>query len=69
MQVRNFRKLAVLGGSIGSGLVALPASAALDITAVTSAVTEAATAVGTIGAAVLVLMVGAKVYKWIRAAM
>lgn len=46
-----------------------PAQAAVDVTAVVSEISGAAAPIGLIGAAVLVVMVGIKVYKWIRRAM
>lgn len=53
-----------------STLAAAGAShAAIDVTAVTSAIGDAGTAAATVGAAVLVMIVGIKVYKWIRGAM
>ncbi len=42
---------------------------AVDVTAVTTAVGDAGTAAGTVGAAVLVMVVGIKVFKWIRQAL
>ena len=55
-----------------AGLVAAAATgaanAAIDTT-VTSAITGAGTDVATLGAAVLVVMVGIKVFKWVRQAL
>lgn len=45
------------------------AHAAMDTTSVTSALTDAGTAGGVIGAAVLVLVVGIKSYKYVRMAL
>lgn len=61
----NRNKLAV-----GSALTVAAnlASAAVD-TAVTSAITTAAADVAIIGGAVLVVVVGIKVFKWARAAL
>ena len=50
-------------------VIATSAQAAIDVTAVTTEITGAAAPIAAIGAGVLVLMVGIKVYKWIRAAM
>jgi GTP:adenosylcobinamide-phosphate guanylyltransferase len=47
------------------GLMSEQASAAVDLTAVTSAGTDAAS----IGAAVLVVMIGIAAFKWIRKAL
>ena len=40
--------------------------AAIDVTSVTTALTDAGTAVATVGAAVLVVIVGVAAYKYIR---
>lgn len=60
------RKLAV-GLVLGS--IAGLSQAAIDVAPVTSAIGEAATAGATVGAAVLVMHVGIRVYKWLRGAM
>lgn len=69
MKLRN--KFYGLGTSfaVGSAFVATSANAVIDVTAVTTAISDASTAIATVGAAVLVMLVGAKVYKWIRAAL
>lgn len=43
--------------------------AAIDVTSVTTALTDAGTAVATVGAAVLVVIVGVAAYKYIRRAL
>lgn len=63
MKIRNF----VVGTS--AALVAGLSQAAVDVTSVTTAIADAGTAAATVGAAVLVMVVGIKVYKWIRGAM
>lgn len=63
MKIRN----AAVG--ISSALVAGLSQAAVDVTSVTTAIGDAGTAAATVGAAVLVMVVGIKVYKWIRGAM
>ncbi|MDR2838397.1 MAG: major capsid protein [Azonexus sp.] len=67
MKIRN---TAVKYGS-GLGLLAAAATshAAIDTAAVTASIGEAGTAAAAVGAAVLVMIVGIKVFKWIRAAM
>lgn len=55
--------------AVAFGGAAVSAHAAIDTTAITSALTDAGTAVGVVGAAVLVVHVGGKVFKYIRAAM
>lgn len=63
-------RLPVLAGS-GLGLVALsqPAHAAIDVSEVVTAIESAATAVGLIAAAVLIVYAGVKAWKLARAAM
>jgi hypothetical protein len=67
MKNRNFvvRGSAVISGLLAAGL----SQAAVDVTSVTTAIADAGTAAATVGAAVLVMVVGIKVYKWIRGAM
>lgn len=58
--------------NLGLGLVfASPALsfAAVDVTAVVTEISGAAAPIASIGAAVLIIMVGIKVYKWVRRAM
>ena len=45
------------------------AHAVLDTSDITDAITAAATAIGVIGLAVVVMIVGAKVFKWLRRAL
>ena len=59
----------VLGG-IGLLVIADTASAAgVDVSAVVTEIQGAAAPIASIGAAVLIVMVGIKVYKWVRRAM
>lgn len=51
------------------GLYAAASQAAITTTAIETAITDAGTAAGVIGLAVVVMLVGIKVYKWIRRAM
>ena len=54
----------------GSALALASGVAFADyVTDTTAAITAAATAIGTVGAAILVMIVGAKVFKWIRRAL
>lgn len=56
--------------ALPAALLAAPAFAAPpDVTAVTTAIGEASAPIAAIGAAVLVVFVGIKVYKWVRRAM
>ncbi len=67
---KYLRKVAgVLVSAAPLALVSTASHAAIDTTAVTGAITEAGTAVGVIGAAILVLTVGIKVYKWMQRAL
>lgn len=52
--------------ALGMSLQAAMAQAAIDTTAVTTAITDAGAAVAVVGAAVLVLTVGIAVYKWLK---
>ncbi|HSI23791.1 MAG TPA: major capsid protein [Methylophilaceae bacterium] len=45
------------------------ASAAVDVTATVAEITGALTPIGLIGVAVLSVIVGIKIYKWVRRAM
>jgi hypothetical protein len=45
------------------------AHAAIDVSTVTSEISGAASPIASIGAAVLIVMVGTKVFKWIARAM
>jgi hypothetical protein len=51
------------------GLYAAASQAAITTTGITDAITDAGTAAGVVGLAVVVMLVGIKVYKWIRRAM
>lgn len=57
------------GFGAGSAVLAGLSQAAVDTTGITSAISDAGAAAATVGAAVLVMIVGIKVYKWVRGAM
>lgn len=63
------KKLLLAASAIGLTLAAMSSQAVIDVTPVTTAITDASTAIGTVGAAVLVMFVGVYVYKWIRRAL
>lgn len=65
----SVNKLAA-GAAVGStAFVATSASAfAIDVSSVTTVLTDVGTAIGVIGLAVLAVVYGAKAYKWIRSA-
>jgi hypothetical protein len=62
------RKQAQLA-ALATGLGVSAANAAVDVAAVVTEIEGAATPIAAIGAAVLIVMVGIKVYKWVRRAM
>ena len=73
MQLAIRNKFSVLAFALLASLVALPAAAAapaaVDVSAVVTAIHGALVPIGLIGVAVLSVMVGIKVYKWVRRAM
>ena len=59
-------------GLVAVGVLAATASAnaaAIDVSAVVTDIAAQATPIGLIGAAVLLLVVGIKAFKWVRAAL
>ncbi len=66
-------KLAALFTALSFALLAPAAFASggtsVDVSAVVTAIQAAATPIGAIGAAVLIVLVAIKVYKWVRRAM
>ena len=65
-------KIAALCTALSFALLAPAAFAGgggVDVTAVVTAISAAATPIASIGAAVLIVLVGIKVYKWVRRAM
>lgn len=63
-------KTAALVAVPAAALVASPAFAqAVDVSGVTAAIDGAAAPIAAIGGAVLLILVGIKVYKWVRRAM
>jgi hypothetical protein len=65
--MKTLKKIAVAGASFA---VAGAASAGtIDTASVTAALTEAGTAAGVVGAAVLVVVVGIKAFKFIKQAL
>ena len=63
--IRRFGAAVAVGAMSFAGV----ASAAVDTSSVTGAITDAGTAVGVVGAAVLVVIVGTKVFKWVARAL
>lgn len=65
-------KLAALATALSFAVLAPAAFAGgggIDVSSVTTAINGAAAPIAAIGAAVLVVLVGVKVYKWIRRAL
>lgn len=67
MKFRN--KLAGALAGTAAVVAGNAAAAPVDVTTVTTAITDALTPIGAIGLGVLGLLVGIKTYKWIRRAM
>lgn len=66
-------KLPALAGvgsaSVAAGSAFASGGGGVDVSAVVSAITAAATPIASIGAAVLIVHVGIKVYRWVRRAL
>lgn len=63
-------KLKSLAAGAAAALASGAAAAApVDVTAVTTAINDTLTPIGLIGAAVLLVLVAVKTYKWVRRAM
>ena len=68
----NLKQKLAAGLAAGTALVATNAAATgtgVDVSAVVTEIQGAAAPIAAIGAAVLIVMVGIKVYKWVRRAM
>ena len=66
MQKTFNRSLVAVGSLIGA---AAANAAAVDVTAVTTDIAAQAAPIAAVGAAVLVLYVGVKAFKWVRMAL
>lgn len=66
LQSRRFAQAAAAGALV---LASQAHAAAVDVSAVTTDIAAQAAPIAAIGAAVLVLIVGVKAFKWVRAAM
>lgn len=63
-------RAAGLASAVSAALMALPShAAAIDVTDVTADIAAQAAPVAAIGAAVLLLYVGIKAFKWVRKAL
>lgn len=65
----QIRKYGPALAGVGALSASLPASAAIDVAAVVTEISGTAAPIAAIGAAVLIVMVGIKAYKWVRRAM
>ncbi|MDE2429960.1 MAG: hypothetical protein KGM99_14635 [Burkholderiales bacterium] len=65
-KIRRFAPAAAGGALV---LASQAHAAAVDVSAVTADIAAQAAPIAAIGAAVLVLVVGVKAFKWVRAAM
>jgi len=65
--VRFVRRLVVGSAGVVS-VVSIPALAAVDTTAAVASITDAGTALGAVGGAILVLAGIALAYRWVKAA-
>lgn len=61
------RSLAVVGAAV-VGFVAIPAHAAVDVTAALAAINDTLPAIASIGSAVFGVHIAIKVWKWMRRA-
>lgn len=59
----------VLFVALGAVLTSAPAMAAIDTTGITAGMDEAKAAVAVVGAAGVLVAVGIKVFRWVRAAL
>jgi len=64
----RFVRPAFIGSTVLGSLIALPAMAAIDTTAAVASITDAGTALGAVGGAILVLAGIALAYRWVKAA-
>ena len=60
--------LRVVGLASPLALVALPTWATIDVSSVTTAMTDAGAAIAIVGLAYIAMIVGARVFKWIKTA-
>lgn len=67
--MNKFAKRVSQAGVAAVSAAAVSAHAAIDTAGVTSALTDAGTAAGVVGAAMLVVIVGIKAFKMIRSAL
>lgn len=68
-KTKNLATTAAVGAAMLSPAAFAGGGSGVDVTAVVSAIEGAAVPIAAIGAATLIVLVGIKVYKWIRRAM
>lgn len=67
MELKRYAAAAVVG-AFGVAGGAMAQTASVDVSGITAVITEAGTAAGTIGLAILAMHYGIKLYRWIRQA-
>ncbi|VTY36505.1 Bacteriophage coat protein B [Xylophilus ampelinus] len=67
-RIANRKTAAAVAAGLAGAVATLPAHAAIDVTAVVSEISDTLTPIGTIGAAVLLVVVGIAAFKWVRRA-
>ena len=67
--MNKFSRFTQYGVALGTSALIGVAQAATDVTSTVSLIGEAAVAVLTIGAAVIAVKVGAKIYRWAASAL
>lgn len=68
MMLKRVNSARVAAGTALLGLAASPAFAAMDTTAAEGAIADAGVAVATIGAAAFLVVIGVKVWRWLKSA-
>lgn len=67
-RIANRKTAAAVAAGMAGAVATLPAHAAIDVTAVVTGINDTLTPIGTIGAAVLLVVVGIAAFKWVRRA-
>ena len=67
MQKQNLARLGAVVGTLGA-MSLVPAHAAIDVSSVVTEIEAIAAPAALIGAAVLIVIIGIKAFKWLRSA-
>lgn len=67
-KIKKLSKTGLAGTALVAGAAFAQTGTGVDVSAVTSSITNAATAGATVGLAILVMHYGIKLYKWVRQA-